>query len=581
MKVRSLTRVLPVLLAVGLLAAPGSLRAQEEGGGEPGLLLDSRELLEDIADERAEIAELRKQKEGLEGEEAVLMDRRLMRKGLQVLSAVDTLVANVVALETEGVEADEIRKPTEDLLGTISSLVHPRLEGLRDQLAELSAMKAEETGDELIQLEARQSDLNETVNIVLQAGLDNLEHMQALGLDTKKEKKFLGDQLTERAATEMERVSLTLDRIALIQERLADTPEDAELKLRLTQAESQRETTTGNLTAAVRMMNELGLDTAEHKQFLIETTGELTTDILDTDVALSLFQQWARRAREWAAESGPGLTFKSFLVILVFFAFFLVSRVVRRITERAVSSPKVKLSQLVRKMIVAASGNVVLFLGLLVALSQLGFSLGPVLATLGIAGFVLGFALQEVLGNFAAGVMILIYRPFDVGDMIEAAGVFGTVHAMSMVSTSIMTIDNQTLIVPNGKIWGDVIKNVTGQKNRRIDMVFGVSYSDDIPHTEKVLETILGEHPKVLDDPEPMVRLHTLGESSVDFIVRPWVRTEDYWDVYWDITREVKMRFDREGISIPFPQRDIHYYEERRLTPGSGGSGDKQGGRAT
>jgi small conductance mechanosensitive channel len=207
-----------------------------------------------------------------------------------------------------------------------------------------------------------------------------------------------------------------------------------------------------------------------------------------------------------------------------------------------------------------------------VALSQMGFALGPLLAGLGIAGFILGFALQEVLGNFAAGMMILVYRPFDVGDMIEAAGVYGKVDAMSMVSTSIMTIDNQVLIVPNGKIWGDVIKNVTAQKTRRVDMVFGVSYGDDIPKTEKVLADILKEHSKVLDDPEPLIRLHKLNDSSVDFVVKPWVMTDDYWDVYWDVTREVKMRFDREGISIPFPQRDVHFYEERKLPKAGSGA---------
>ena len=134
---------------------------------------------------------------------------------------------------------------------------------------------------------------------------------------------------------------------------------------------------------------------------------------------------------------------------------------------------------------------------------------------------------------------------------------------MSLVATTILTLDHQTLVIPNSKIWGDVIKNVTAQKERRIDMVFGISYSDDIPHAERVLGEILANHEKVLDDPEPMVRLHNLGESSVDFVVRPWVATGDYWDVYWDITREVKMRFDAEGISIPFPQRDVHIFEEK------------------
>jgi small conductance mechanosensitive channel len=156
--------------------------------------------------------------------------------------------------------------------------------------------------------------------------------------------------------------------------------------------------------------------------------------------------------------------------------------------------------------------------------------------------------------------LILLYRPYDVGDMIEAGGVLGKVSHMSLVNTTILTVDNQTLVLPNSKIWGDVIKNVTAQQQRRIDMVFGIGYGDDIPKAEKVLTDIVQSHSKVLDDPEPVVRLHTLNESSVDFIVRPWVKTEDYWDVYWDITRAVKMRFDEEDISIPFPQRDVHLF---------------------
>ena len=134
---------------------------------------------------------------------------------------------------------------------------------------------------------------------------------------------------------------------------------------------------------------------------------------------------------------------------------------------------------------------------------------------------------------------------------------------MSLVSTTILTVDNQTIVVPNSKIWGDVIKNVTAQDIRRVDTVFGISYTDDIAKAEQVLENILKQHDKVLDEPESVVKLHTLGESSVDFVVRPWVAVDDYWDVYWDVTRAVKIRFDKEGISIPFSQRDVHIYEEQ------------------
>jgi small conductance mechanosensitive channel len=126
----------------------------------------------------------------------------------------------------------------------------------------------------------------------------------------------------------------------------------------------------------------------------------------------------------------------------------------------------------------------------------------------------------------------------------------------------IMTFDNQLLVVPNNKIWGDVIRNITHQKMRRVDMTFGIGYGDDIAKAERVLTEIVTNHEKVLEDPAPVIRLHELGDSSVNFIVRPWSNTSDYWDVYWDVTREVKHRFDAEGISIPFPQRDVHIHHD-------------------
>jgi small conductance mechanosensitive channel len=277
---------------------------------------------------------------------------------------------------------------------------------------------------------------------------------------------------------------------------------------------------------------------------------------------LNLTQTWIQKGKDWLAENGPNLILKVFVFFLILLFFRILARAVRRVVRKALSTSKLNFSQLLQDLVINLSSRAVMLLGLLVALSQIGFSLGPLLAGLGVAGFIVGFALQDTLGNFAAGAMILIYRPFDVGDLVEAGTVFGKVEKMTLVSTTILTLDYQTLIVPNSKIWGDVIKNVTAQKVRRVDMTFGIAYSDDIPHAEKVLNEILASHGKVLKDPEPMVRLHTLGESSVDFVVRPWVSTDDYWDVYWDVTREVKMRFDREGISIPFPQRDVHLFPQ-------------------
>jgi len=218
----------------------------------------------------------------------------------------------------------------------------------------------------------------------------------------------------------------------------------------------------------------------------------------------------------------------------------------------------------------------VLLLGILIALSQLGIQLAPLLAGFGIVGFIMGFALQDTLSNFASGVMVLVYRPFDVGDIIEAGGVTGKVSEMSLVSTTVLTFDNQKLVVPNNKIWGDVIRNVTAQRVRRVDMTFGIGYSDDISDVERILTDIVVSHEHVLKDPEPVIKLHNLGDSSVDFVVRPWVKTENYWDVYWDITRRVKERFDEEGISIPFPQRDVHLYQDPSQRGNLGVTGNNQ-----
>ncbi len=195
------------------------------------------------------------------------------------------------------------------------------------------------------------------------------------------------------------------------------------------------------------------------------------------------------------------------------------------------------------------------------ALSMLGINVGPLLAAIGAAGFIIGFALQGTLSNFAAGIMILIYRPHDVGDFVDIGGTFGIVDAMTIVSTTLMTLDNQKVVVPNNMIWGDKITNVTGRYTRRVDMVFGIGYSDDIAKAQSILEEIVLKHEAILKDPEPVVRVHELADSSVNFVVRPWVKTENYWDVYWDITRTVKERFDAEGVSIPFPQRDVHMHQ--------------------
>ena len=247
------------------------------------------------------------------------------------------------------------------------------------------------------------------------------------------------------------------------------------------------------------------------------------------------------------------------MFIVIFLAFVVLSKVASQAMARALRATK-QMSDLLREFLVTGTRRVIIILGIVVSVQALGVNTGPVLAVIAGAGFVVAFALQDSLSNFASGIMILLYRPFDVGDVIDTAGVLGKVHSMNLVSTTIRTPDNKTVVVPNNSIWGNVITNATANSERRVDLVFGIGYDDDIAKAQKVLEEIISEHELTLKDPEPVVQLHELADSSVNFVCRPWAKTADYWAVYWDITRTVKERFDKEGLSIPYPQQDVHMH---------------------
>jgi len=302
-----------------------------------------------------------------------------------------------------------------------------------------------------------------------------------------------------------------------------------------------------------------GGETKEYDTYIKAVSG-IKVDVTDASATWTTITGWLMSAEggfRWA------VNLIQFIVIVI--VFYLFSIVAGKATQKAFSKSK-HFSLLLREFLALSARRLVLFIGFFVGLSALEVNIGPVLAIIGAAGFVIAFALQNSLSNFASGILMLIYRPFDLGDLINVAGVLGKVESMNLLSTQLRTPDNQLVIVPNNSAWGDVITNVTGITQRRVDMVFGIGYSDDIDKVQNILEDIVNGHELVLKEPESVVKLHELADSSVNFICRPWVKPENYWDVYWDITREVKRRFDAEGVSIPFPQRDVHLYQEATST---------------
>ena len=243
-------------------------------------------------------------------------------------------------------------------------------------------------------------------------------------------------------------------------------------------------------------------------------------------------------------------------------AIFYVGKFVIKLIVRGIG--KVLQSQEVDKTLETFVCNLVsvvlLVIVVIAAIGQLGIQTTSFIAIFGAAGLAVGLALQGSLSNFAAGVLIVLFRPYKVGDFIEAAGVAGVVEEVQILTTVFKTGDNKQIIVPNGQIMDSIITNYSANDTRRVDMVVGVSYDDDLDKVRSTLQQLIDAEDRVLDEPACTIAVSALADSSVNFVVRPWVKSSDYWGVMFDMTEAIKKRFDQEGISFPFPQQDVHLH---------------------
>nr|WP_077481139.1 MULTISPECIES: mechanosensitive ion channel domain-containing protein [unclassified Salinivibrio] len=441
------------------------------------------------------------------------------------------------------------RRYTQDAYQYITT----RLNSLNEQITQASQ-------EQRLPLINEYAELQHYLSTTFEASWENIRWLEQLEQPAREARNTLEQRLNQRLRLLSASIDYLRQQYTAQEKQIKSSPDSEKSALQLTQLNTQQRLTiaTDGLKRTYQLADQLGIETSEYKRQLFGVTGNITQDILDVDVAYSILSHWSENALNWAEDNAPQLVFQLIIFVLILLVAKLLARLTRSVVKSAVANKNFKFSQLMQDFFVSMSGKAVWVIGILIGLSQIGVNLTPVLTGFGIAGVIIGFALQDTLSNFAAGMMLLIYRPFDVGDFVYAGGVDGKVGNMSLVNTTIRTFDNQIIIVPNSKIWGDVIKNVTRERIRRVDMVFGIGYKDDLLKAEAVLTEIVQSHPAVLRTPEPMIKVHVLNTSSVDFIVRPWVKTDDYWDVYWDVTKTVKLRFDEEGISIPFPQQDVH-----------------------
>lgn len=266
------------------------------------------------------------------------------------------------------------------------------------------------------------------------------------------------------------------------------------------------------------------------------------------------------QAKQWIALYGLNVLGAIIILVLGYLATKVVVRITQKVMRRAHAD----------ETLVSFGGNLLRFslyaFVIVAALNRLGFQTASIIAMLGAAGLAIALAMQSNLANLAAGVLILIFRPFKLGDTIDTAGTLGTVENITITSTFLRQPDGKLAIMPNNKIFADKLTNISAAQKRRIDLVVGIGYDDDLLKAKKVLQEIIEGEPRVLKEPAPAVLVIELADSSVNLAVRPWVKGSDWWATKCDLTERIKLRLDQEGISIPFPQRDVHLYPESQPT---------------
>ena len=220
-----------------------------------------------------------------------------------------------------------------------------------------------------------------------------------------------------------------------------------------------------------------------------------------------------------------------------------------------------KLDEALKHFLMAIFATALKVVVILAALDALGIPTTSLLAVLGAAGLAVGLALKDSLSNFAAGVMLIVFKPFKSGDYVEAGGTAGVVEKITVFNTIFHSPDNKEIIVPNAQIYGGIIVNVSAKPTRRVDMVFGISYDDDMKKARQLMLDVINADERILKEPAPVIAVNELADSSVNFVVRPWVNASDYWAVKWDLTEKIKESFDNNGITIPYPQQDVYMHQ--------------------
>ncbi len=517
----------------------------------------NQEILEEAADLTRQIEVLRtgfdkliRQVDVARGDNKIALELQFQQKVLSVFDLVFDL-SDILQKQTQrGIDTTKLRDTVVGYVITANNALDLVLETELDKNISKRSQTADLKGFALIEFERSISDDMEWIETLFKKKIRIIRELQRLGLDVANARENLLNRLVPYADNLYGQISVIAKQKNSLELSTIDEKPSANLRSEILAMKTREAATLGALSSIVVMMDEFDIESTRYRQLLLQT-GEVSTDLFNPRIVIGILQKQAKEFLEAGRDNMGYILTQSILFIAILGFFKLIANLATYLMRRSFESKKVETSRLMQEMLLSLSNRGIMILGFLVALSQLGVEITAFLTGIGIAGFIVGFALQDSLANFAAGIMILGYRPFDVDDIIEAGGVVGKVSRMSLVSTTILTFDNQTLIIPNNRIWGDVIKNITLQDNRRIDMEFRVAYNEDIQRVKNVIEAIVTSHENVLDDPAPTIEMDQLSPFSMVFVVRPWVLRADYWPTKWELLRVIKEELDRNNIQIP------------------------------
>jgi small conductance mechanosensitive channel len=551
--------ILIVVLALACAATPAQEKdAEPVPEAELSKLELARQKLELLDASRSEAESLISRSKVASGEQ-----RDLLRiEGLKVLDDLRELAGDLVkaipALEDPPDVVDPLRRATADHLEYQGRLV------LRDHqrkariLADLRRQRDTRAVGDLVELEDLINNERVHLDFGQTLGREVVRHLEALGLPDEDLDQEIQNLLIERADALGMRLQLAAAARDRLQhqvdsaKRIGANDKEQEIRPRLQAVTLRIDGIVVSLQKTADILQSLEIDTAEYRTTVIQATGEITEDILDAKVLIGLIGDALKDVLNWARDQGPTALFR----IIVVFAFILLFRWgggLLWLATRMILRPSKLLAGMFGRMIRPVASVTGLFFGLWF----LGANPAALLTGVGVAGVIIGFALQESLGSLAAGVFILVYRPYDEGDTVSVGGTLGTVKEMGLANTTITTFDNRRVFVPNRKVWSEVIENRSAEPTRRVDTTVRITYREDIDRALVLIREILARHELILNEPETDVFVSDLSDSHVEIAVRPWTKVETWWPLTMDLKRVLTIGLREAGVEVPYPRTEI------------------------